>query len=577
MDDYTKISFLGKGTYAKVFQVKKKSTNEVVALKRFFRNTYEDIDSSIIREISALKYLSHPNILNIFDTVITKNDCFLTMEYFGQHLKKYYTYQKEMFTVDVIKNIMFQIISGVNYIHSHDFIHRDLKPQNILVNESGSDLKIVICDFGLCQHINEYDKSLYTENVLTLWYRAPEILLGLKKYGEHVDNWSIGCIFYEIIQKKEMCNGDSDYGQLMTILQFMGTPTPPHVLCELPEFKTDFPEWVNKFDKSLEEKINDESIIKCVKGLLNMDYKKRMGCHEALNILNNNIPNTTNMLLNNNSPKEYENIYDNFVSKLPSNSTFKMRTILIDWLLEVKLEYSLTHDTFFRAIHFIDRSFGKIEMLKKENLQLLGITCILIAAKIEEDHHCYIDDMVYISDNTFSEEQVRDMEIHVLNALAFDLNQKTIIGYFNDFIYFLEKELLTKNNILAESRKYIRFYENNLDSDFKKEKNIKCILFNLFCAICNEELLKLSPQTLIFYCYKYIHERSDLIESLDQFDTSKSLLPPPEDLSYFNISKFNIDEYKMFITEFEKTYKDLTSKSGYETFLKKRIRYMLKL
>lgn len=136
---------------------------------------------------------------------------------------------------------LYQLINGVNYCHSRRIIHRDLKPQNLLVDRSGN---LKIADFGLARAFGIPIKTL-THEIETLWYRAPEVLLGQKQYSLGVDIWAVGCIFSELIEKKPMFNGDSEIDQIFKIFQFHGTPTPSDWsnIHKLPDFKPTFPKF----------------------------------------------------------------------------------------------------------------------------------------------------------------------------------------------------------------------------------------------------------------------------------------------------------------------------------------------
>lgn len=121
-------------------------------------------------------------------------------------------------------------------------MHRDLKPSNLLVDESGQHIKLA--DFGLARTFGLPLKS-YTHEVVTLWYRAPEILLGQKVYSTAVDMWSVGCIFFEMAHKRPLFYGDSEIGQIFKIFKIMGTPTDEtwQGIDDLPDFKATFPQW----------------------------------------------------------------------------------------------------------------------------------------------------------------------------------------------------------------------------------------------------------------------------------------------------------------------------------------------
>jgi len=137
--------------------------------------------------------------------------------------------------------MLYQILRGVDYCHSKRIIHRDLKPQNLLVNKNG-DIKI--CDFGLARAFTIPIKTL-THEVETLWYRAPEILLGQKAYSLGVDMWAIGCIFSELITKRPLFMGDSEIDQIFKIFQFHGTPSEMNWVgvSKLKNYKPSFPKF----------------------------------------------------------------------------------------------------------------------------------------------------------------------------------------------------------------------------------------------------------------------------------------------------------------------------------------------
>ena len=121
-----------------------------------------------------------------------------------------------------IKSFMYQIFDGVAYCHSKKIIHRDLKPQNLLIEKSG---KVKIADFGLARSFSIPIRA-YTKEVLTLWYRAPELLLGNSEYSISVDIWSIGCIFAEMYLKRPLFQGESEMEQWTKINEILGSPTP---------------------------------------------------------------------------------------------------------------------------------------------------------------------------------------------------------------------------------------------------------------------------------------------------------------------------------------------------------------
>ncbi|XP_027626577.1 cyclin-dependent kinase 3 isoform X5 [Tupaia chinensis] len=198
----------------------------------------EGVPSTAIREISLLKELKHPNI-------VREKKLYLVFEFLSQDLKKYMdsTPASEL-PLHLVKSYLSQLLQGVTFCHSHRVIHRDLKPQNLLINDLGA---IKLADFGLARAFGVPLRT-YTHEVVTLWYRAPEILLGSKFYSTAVDVWSVGCIFAEMVTRKALFPGDSEIDQLFRIFRTLGTPSEavwPGVT-QLPDYKGSFPKWTRK-------------------------------------------------------------------------------------------------------------------------------------------------------------------------------------------------------------------------------------------------------------------------------------------------------------------------------------------
>merc|ERR1719481_1711914 len=120
-----------------------------------------------------------------------------------------------------IQFFLYQMLRGLKYIHSAGVIHRDLKPENILIN--GYDCNLKITDFGLARGVYKDEKNL-TEYVVTRWYRAPEVMCSARQYDEKVDEWSVGCIFAELLLRKPLFPGGNHIDQLKLIFQLIGTP-----------------------------------------------------------------------------------------------------------------------------------------------------------------------------------------------------------------------------------------------------------------------------------------------------------------------------------------------------------------
>jgi len=158
----------------------------------------------------------------------------------------------------LIKSYLWQLLQGISYCHVNRVIHRDMKPQNLLIDKSGF---LKIADFGLARAIS-IPMKVYTHEVVTLWYRSPEILLGTNYYGPSIDLWSIGCIFAEMTNKKALFSGDSEIDQIYRIFRTLGTPdesTWPEV-SKLQDYKPNFPKWQRQNLKKILANLDDNGI-----------------------------------------------------------------------------------------------------------------------------------------------------------------------------------------------------------------------------------------------------------------------------------------------------------------------------
>ncbi|GMQ03497.1 hypothetical protein CsSME_00049274 [Camellia sinensis var. sinensis] len=247
MDQYEKVEKIGEGTYGVVYKARDRVTNETIALKKIrLEQEDEGVPSTAIREISLLKEMQHGNIVRLQDVVHSEKRLYLVFEYLDLDLKKHMDSCPE-FSKDprLIKMFLYQILRGIAYCHSHRVLHRDLKPQNLLIDRRTNALKLA--DFGLARAFGIPVRT-FTHEVVTLWYRAPEILLGSRHYSTPVDVWSVGCIFAEMVNQRPLFPGDSEIDELFKIFRVLGTPnedTWPGVT-SLPDFKSAFPKWPSK-------------------------------------------------------------------------------------------------------------------------------------------------------------------------------------------------------------------------------------------------------------------------------------------------------------------------------------------
>ncbi|KAF8665098.1 hypothetical protein AX16_000566 [Volvariella volvacea WC 439] len=222
-NNYIQLEKLGEGTYATVFKGRSRTTNEIVALKEIHLDPEEGTPSTAIREISLMKELKHVNVVRLYDVIHTETKLVLIFEFCEQDLKKYMDTHGERGALDlnIVRSFMYQLLKGTAYCHENQVLHRDLKPQNLLINKKG-DLKLG--DFGLARAFG-VPVNTFSNEVVTLWYRAPDVLLGSRTYSTSIDIWSCGCIFAEMITGVPLFRGRDNQDQLIHIIRVLGTPS----------------------------------------------------------------------------------------------------------------------------------------------------------------------------------------------------------------------------------------------------------------------------------------------------------------------------------------------------------------
>lgn len=234
---------VGEGTYGEVYKATDKTNGRLVALKKIRLGNEDDgVPSTSIREISLLKQLDDPNVVRLYEVIHSGNDMVLVFEYLEDDLKKFMKkFRQTRIDPMIVKSFVYQLIKGIHTCHCLGILHRDLKPQNLLIKD-GRIVKLA--DFGLARSFHNTIPAL-THEVVTLWYRPPEILLGSPEYATPVDIWSIGCIWVELATQRPMFPADCEIDQLYKIFQTFGTPddTVWPGVSSLPYYKRTFPKW----------------------------------------------------------------------------------------------------------------------------------------------------------------------------------------------------------------------------------------------------------------------------------------------------------------------------------------------
>jgi len=234
---------LGEGTYGKVYKVIDKESGQAFALKKIpIQYEEEGVPSTAIREVSLLREVNHPNIIRLYEIISTRLALHLLFEFLDMDLRMYLKRHGAYTDPPALRDAAYQCSCAIEHIHEHRIIHRDLKPQNVLIDVKSGRLKLA--DFGLARAYSVPLRA-YTHEVVTLWYRSIEILLGQAKYATPTDIWSLGCIVAEMATAQALFPGDSQIDTIFKIFRVLGTPSDevwPGV-STLREFKHTFPRW----------------------------------------------------------------------------------------------------------------------------------------------------------------------------------------------------------------------------------------------------------------------------------------------------------------------------------------------
>ncbi|MCQ2816276.1 MAG: CDC2/CDK family serine/threonine-protein kinase [archaeon] len=282
---YKILSKIGEGTYGIVYKAQDVQSNDIVVLKKAkFKPEEEGTPSIMIREISLLRELDHPNIVNLIDIIHTSEKLTMVFEYCDSDLRKEMDKSTKL-TPILIKKYLYQLLKGTEYLHKYNIMHRDLKPQNLLINDKGI---LKICDFGLAR-ADTIPVRGYSNEVVTLYYRSPDVLLGNKLYDCSVDIWSIGCIFGEMLLNKPVFEGTDEPDQLKKIFTILGTPNEDEFpwLLETPEWNCteseSFKGLPKKEFKECFKEIIDEKAVDLMEKMLLFNQEERITAEQALN------------------------------------------------------------------------------------------------------------------------------------------------------------------------------------------------------------------------------------------------------------------------------------------------------
>ena len=316
---YEVLGIVGEGAYGIVYKCLNKETNKYVAVKKFKETHDKLVQKTMKRELAMLQLLRHENVVEFQESFVSKGNFFLVFEYVEKNLLEVLEESPHGLSPKLIRSLVYQMCKAVSYLHKNNMIHRDVKPENLLIDEN---FNLKLCDFGFARKVklnkNNNNIDTMTDYVATRWYRSPELLLSGGIYGPEVDYWAIGCIMGELADSNPMFPGEDEVDQLDCIIKILGN-LPENLVNMYYEnpiyngkdlFKIKKPETLEKRYMG----ILSPTAIDFMKGLLELDPTKRLSGdnvfkHKYFSIFMKN--NNTNSNSNNNANNNVINVNNN--------------------------------------------------------------------------------------------------------------------------------------------------------------------------------------------------------------------------------------------------------------------------
>lgn len=537
-----KMEKIGEGTYGKVYRCIDEN-KKVYAMKKY-KNRGEEIGIDVLREIAGIKALKHNNIIRIEEVKIKRNKIETYYEYMEMDMNRYMQTKKGKLEEIEIKYVLGSILCGLRYMHGRKYIHRDIKPENILINKNknGKITQVKIADFGLVRKINTNEK--YTPIVVTLWYRAPELLLGQNPYSEKIDIWALGCIMGELYSGYQIFKGDSEISQLFEIVSHLSTKDIENsVLSKLPYFKKGmFPKWNSKnydFFDNIKHNNNYNIIVDLFDKFLEYDPDKRISASEALlhpyfdevrDILCITPHHIFGSCLQPFPPilsliediycfdlytPSHTSLFHSVFSLTPyfshSRITPTSRHLLFDWLFLVTREFSYSFQTYSIALLFCD-SYLSLNNLFTSKLQLLGISCLFLSASLNQVSPLDISSYSDITDNSCSSSSISLMSSLILSSLDFNLYSSTLFD-FSSFSFSLLSSF--PSSLPLSLLHNIHFYHLFLSFSFQfSPLSLSYSYFSISLSSLYLSLLSFSPSSLPFFLLSLSPSHRSLVLSL---------------------------------------------------------------
>ena len=535
----------------KIQNIGKKISNgaygEVMSIGETAGKIFNDtLDASTIREMAVLSHVDHPNIVNVLGYNFTNDRLILIMEKANHNLeKKINTYNEESRAI-----IIFQILNALSFLHKNNIAHRDIKPENILIFNT---LDVKLCDFGLSKP-GIISGLTHTNEVTTMWYRAPEVILDDGNYNVLIDIWSVGIILLRMILKEKFKM--IEYYEITTlfkIFNLIGTPSEENWsgLSKMKFWKDSFPKMKGNIDEILSSVLISTNEKELLKKMLNYpldrinahdalchtyfdniklkyyDKLKTIGCFRKVEHLKNicNLENISNF---------YENI-----------------KILFSWLIEVTDELNISYSTLFTTFNIINK-YIKTNIINKTKIQLIGIACTSIVCKLLEVKIFNCSDWIYLCDSCYTKKQLKKQISDIL--IYFNFNILPMIILYKDSI----KDIIsTKKDI------FLNIICCSMSNNYILEKiNFEEIIEYTKCIINGIK----SPETTFLYLQIKNMEECKFKKDILNYITTylKNIEVDKPDFNMFD--KLDIINPKSDFDMFDKPNFDMFDKPNFDMF-----------
>jgi len=474
--DITIIKKIGEGEYGTVYET---SNGNII---KCFKYPY---DSSTIRELSVIKCLkSHPNIVTTVRNYVYGNVLILEMEKAKCDLQ----YCIQNINKEHRPYIMWQLLHAIKHMHSYNVAHRDIKPSNILLFD---DITIKLCDFGLSKFGVSSGKT-HTNEVVTIWYRAPEVILNPGKYTYSVDIWACGTTLLQmILGDKYPLKDENEMKLLIKIFNLIGTPTEKSWkgVSTTQRWKDIFPKFKGNLKRQLRDTNVSEDEYDLLQKLLSWE-PSRITAQDALkHPYFKNVRNDDRFSVSVESKIDI-NLKEHTIKQDELRS---FKSTLFSWMWDVKNELTLSKEALIGS-YFLFNEYCKNNHIVKKNIQLIGTCCLIISSNLYDIYEFNENTGSVITGNAYSKRLIKNTIRDILEYFEYDLIYFIDMCDKNDNVFnimccimsseraftmpfgqiqTIAREIVTK--VDSDDTKYFVSYIKQMPEEYLKKEAILCL------------------------------------------------------------------------------------------------------